>query len=263
MGNRQPVNGGTSFRKPGLQPYHRPAGLEDAGVSPAVETLQGGTAMPFASSRSALRPAWALGLIWTIAYAPTASAEVQIILHAIPHPDYVHCFVPTDELGYQNPTTQTQTTIPANSLVDVFIYVYGYDQINGIGFKLGWPNDWEYRGWSGDCLPPYQIVMTTPDPAAGTVDLATVFNERTGGALLPIGFVSLRTGDSGTVNLIAGTTMCRVTHAVACYVRGSEEIPIPIGETGIVEIGGPGYNPSGPAPVADATWGKIKAAYRN
>ena len=212
----------------------------------------------------ATRSVLLLGLVWIVASASPTSAEVQIILHAIPHPDYVHCYVPTDELGYQNPTTQTNTILPAHSLVDVFVYVFGYDQISGIGFKLGWPSDWEYRGWGGDCLPPFQISITDPNPTLGTVDLATVFSERTGGELLPIGFVSLRTGDSGSVNLINGTRMCRVpAGSFACYVRGDEDLPIPPGETGRVEVGGPGYNPAGPAPVADATWGKIKAAFRN
>jgi hypothetical protein len=206
-------------------------------------------------------PLWAplppLALALNLLSAP-ANAEVQIILHAIPHPNYVHCFVPTDELGYQNPATQTRTSIPPDSDIDVFVYFQGYEDVSGIGFMLTWPSDWEYRGWGGDCLPPSQITMTNPGETF--LDLLTAFAVRTGGGLLPIGFISFHTGAGGELG-VYGTRGC--IGYTACYVSGGEELPIPLGQTGRVAVGGPGYNPSGPAPVADATWGGIKAAYRN
>ena len=207
-------------------------------------------------------PLWAplspLAVALSLLSAPTATAEVQLILHAIPHPDYVHCLVPTDELGYENPATQTRTSIPPDSNIDVFVYFQGYEQVSGIGFMLAWPIDWEYRGWGGDCLPPNQITLT--NPGAAFLDLLTVFNERTGGDLLPIGFISFHTGAGGELS-VHGTRGC--VGRTICYLSNGEELPIPEGQVGRVAIGGPGYNPSGPAPVADATWGGIKAAYRN
>ena len=208
-------------------------------------------------------PVWAslppLALVLSLLFAQPATADVQIILHAIPHPSYVHCFVPTDELGYQNPATQTNTSIPADSDIDVFVYFQGYERVNGIAFMLTWPSDWEYRGWGGDCLPPNQITMTNPRETS--LDLMTVFNQRTGGGLLPIGFISFHTGAGGEI-AVQGTRGC-ASHG-ACYaIDGGQELPIPLGQTGRVAVGGPGYNPSGPAPVADATWGGIKAAYRD
>ena len=95
---------------------------------------------------------------------------------------------------------------------------------------------------------------------ASLLDLLTVFNPRTGGDLLPIGFISFHTGAGGELSVI-GTRGC--ASRGACYAVEAEELPIPLGNTGRVAVGGPGYNPAGATPVADATWGGIKAAYRN
>jgi hypothetical protein len=193
-----------------------------------------------------------------LALAPPARADVQIILHAIDHPDRVHCYLPV-ELGYRDPVVQTRTAVEPHSEIDVFVYLRGYGQASGAGVRLVWPADWEYFGWVGDCLPPAQI--TIADFQGNSIDLATAFDDRTGEDLLPLGFASFRTGASGEV-MVLGTRYC-IVDAAACYVSQFAEYPIPLPMLGRVAAGGPGYNPAAVFPVEESTWGSIKASYKD
>lgn len=190
--------------------------------------------------------------------APLARGDVHIILHAIDHPDRVHCYLPV-EMGYRDPVVQTRTAVDPNSEIDVFVYIRGYEQTSGAGFRLVWPSDWEYFGWVGDCLPPAQI--TVSDFQGAWIDIGTVFSERTGGGLLPLGYASFRTGASGEVMLL-NSPYC-IDDGAACYLSQGEEYPIPLPRLGRVAVGGPGYNPAAVMPVAESTWGSIKATYRD
>jgi hypothetical protein len=195
-------------------------------------------------------------LALTLAVVASAHSEVQIVLHAIDHPDRVHCFIP-EEMGYQDPATETRTSVPADSEIDVFVYLVGYDEVSAAAFKLVWPADWEYFGWVGDCLPPAQI--TVADLEANSIDVGTAFNSRTGGEMLPLGFASFRTTGTGEVQVV-GSWQC-IEDQYACYVSGAEAFPILFPALGRVEVGGPGYNPAAVSPVAQATWGAIKASF--
>jgi hypothetical protein len=200
----------------------------------------------------------AIALALAVAQVHSAHADVSIVLHAIDHPDRVHCYVP-EEMGYRDPATQTRTSVAANSEIDVFVYLVGYEQTNGAGFRLAWPADWEYFGWVSDCLPPGQI--TIADLQDDAIDIATAFNQRTGDAPLPLGYASFRTSGTGEVRLEA-TRYC-IDDGGACYLSNFEEYAIPLPRLGRVAVGGPGYNPAAMTPVAAATWGAIKASYRN
>jgi hypothetical protein len=201
--------------------------------------------------------AGALALTFALPLTPSASAEVSIVLHAIDHPDRVHCLLP-EEQGYRDAATQTRTSVPANAEIDVFVYLVGFERTSAVGFKLEWPADWEYFGWVGDCLPPAQITVT--DLEDHSIDIGTAFNQRGGGAPLPLGYASFRTSGSGEVAVLAGD-IC-AADGVACYIVDLEEIAIPLPRWGRVAVGGPGYNPAALTPVASATWGSIKATYR-
>jgi hypothetical protein len=171
----------------------------------------------------------------------------------------VHCFFPPEELGYRNPATETRTSVVADSEIDVFVYLVGYESVSAAGFGLAWPADWEYFGWVGDCLPPAQI--TVADPHETRIDIATAFEERVSGEMLPLGYASFRTSGGGEVQ-VTGAWTCMDDNN-ACYVTGGEEYPIPLARVGRVEVGGPGYNPAATSPVAATTWGAIKASYND
>ena len=191
--------------------------------------------------------------------APLARGEVMIILHAIDHPDRVHCALPV-EMGYRDPVAQTRTAVEPSSEIDVFVYLRGYEQVNAVGFRLAWPADWEYFGWVGDCLPPGQATIADFHPTY--IDIATAFALRTGGDLRPLGFASFRTSGAGEVAILP-SPYCRLDPSAACYADWDGEYPIPVPQLGRVAVGGPGYNPATVFPVAASTWGAIKATYRD
>ena len=185
----------------------------------------------------------------------TPASATMIVLHAIDHDDRVHCYTPDDQ-GYANPATQTVTSVTADSDIDVFVYLTGYEQAEGAGFHFVWPADWTYYGWSGDCL---GRQATITDFTGNTIHIGTVFDAVTGGGLAPLGFASFTTGDRGEAKL-QGTRYC--ASGGICYLSHSIEYTIEPGMTGRVAVGGSGYNPAAPTPVEVSTWGSIKARYR-
>jgi hypothetical protein len=184
--------------------------------------------------------------------------ETKIVLHAIPHEDRVHCYIP-EEMGYRDPATQTVTTVDSGEDVDVFLYLLDYELAAGAAFQLVWPADWIYYGWSGDCMG-HQITIT--DFTGSSIHIGTVFDPVTGGNMAPLGYAGFTTGAGGEVHL-DGTWMCPNTGGGLCYINEFEELPLAIGNAGRVAVGDDGYNPAAPLAVATSTWGTIKSQYRH
>ncbi len=190
--------------------------------------------------------------------APLARGDVQIILHAIDHPDRVHCYVPADA-GYRDPVVDTRTAVEPNSEIDVFVFLRGDATAVGAGFRLLWPSEWEYFGWVGDCQPGASMIT---DFDGHWIDIAIVWEAGSGNDLLVLGYASFRTGANGEVAIL-NTRFC-IEDGATCYLSGDlVEHPIPIPHLGRVAVGGPGYNPAAVTPVAASTWGAIKATYRD
>jgi hypothetical protein len=203
---------------------------------------------------AALLPASVLA---TSAPSPVA-ADTILILHSISHHDPAHCSTPQDQ-GYSDARTQTTTSAQPGTDIDVYIYLFAYESARGVGFRIAWPADWTYRGWSSDCLD-HQVTMT--DPQENHIDIGTAFDLMTGGALAPLGFASFTTGATGEVTLEPPLRGC--ASGTVCYIDGDiVEQLIPSERTGRVAVGGPGYNPAAPTPVAPSSWGGIKARYQS
>ncbi len=205
-----------------------------------------------------LRPALVAGTLIatsTLLAAPTLASQTMLVLHSISHDSRVHCLTPQNQ-GYFNAATQTVTSAPANTDIDVFVYLAGYYQAEAVAFKMVWPADWHYYGWTGDCL---GHPLTITDVVGNSINVAMAFDVLTGGALAPIGFASFTSGMSGET-AIEGTRYCQ--SGGICYVDNQTEVAIDQGMTGRVAVGGAGFNPASSNGFGIATWGSLKSRYR-
>jgi hypothetical protein len=210
-----------------------------------------------ASSVSLLVPA--VGILLIMAVSAGAEDDTKLIMHAIPHDQRAHCYLPAEQ-GYGDPATQTVVSVAPDADVDVFVYLADYDRASGArgaGFRLVWPADWTYFGWAHNCTPGQITLIQFGD---SDLDVGTAFNVVTSGELIPLGYLGVRTGTAGELR-VEETQMCPYTGI--CYVDDyAREIRIKPGNIGRVGVGS-GFNPAAPTPVEPATWGDIKAQYFN
>jgi hypothetical protein len=195
-----------------------------------------------------------------VAACSAGADDTKIVMHVVPHQSYMHCYVP-EELGYRDPAHDTMTDIDTGEDVYVFFYLLDYDVALGVGFQITWPAGWQFRGWTGPCLS-NQITSFAEQSTA--LHVGSVFDEVTGGAVVPVGYARFLSGASGEVRMIGSDTMC--VGGGVCLVTTNlegEVVEVTIGEEmlGSAAIGG-GYNPAQPLPVDATTWGLVKAQYR-
>jgi hypothetical protein len=203
-----------------------------------------------------------------LASAAQANQNFTVVLHARTPSGLGSCTVadlPTCQTG-SDPVTQIAASIDFRA----YIFVNNYTNIQALQTCFVWPADWHIAP-NG---PPSvfgcranQLNASEPadpgGPSAGT--LATAFDCVTGPTMTPIARIDFQAGAGGCltqVNPAQGTMRIEVVDCLNASTSFDASDPLNLPRLGTICIGANGINACGPLPVEAATWGRIKASFK-
>lgn len=204
----------------------------------------------------------AAAILATAPFSPAAAQNelATLVLHAVPFQARNDCATP-QRAGFDCRARAANVSVAASSDIDVYLYVFGYDNVAGVQCKFEWSPDWTFYGWRSSCRA-HQLAAVQPEPG-GQRNLATVFDPLSpADGLAPVGWLQMTAGVAGCLT-IGESDFPDGTH-VATGGTSSSATAIPPAHRGSVCVGTRGTDGCTAAgDLPDSSWGSIKASFQN
>jgi hypothetical protein len=201
----------------------------------------------------------ACGLVFSSFLASPGSAaneNAALVLHAIPYQIGNTCDTPAGQ-GFDCRSRGATVQVTAAAEIDLYLYVYDFDDVAGVQCKLVWPADWVFSGWRGCGRNQLSVI----EPSASDGSLITAFDAVSGSAgVTPVGRLSMTAGSSGCASIGASDQ----PGGTSVIDSGFVQTGLNPARWGSVCAGTSGIDSCNPGPpLPESSWGKIKASYGN
>ncbi len=168
----------------------------------------------------------------------TANKHARVVLHYVPQSGSNTCSSPQSLQGFDCETTMANTNAPANTLIEVYVYLIGYDTAAGIQLNFDWDSSWNCLGWIDTC-PSNPVQAVSPCGSNGECVVAFDWIRHKG--LVPIGRLLMISGNTGTFLTVSESSYPGGTGVLSAG-EGAPLVSIEADRRGSIGAGVPGVD---------------------